>query len=130
MVEPVNTGRSISVQESSIAALSASTLEKDTFNSNNSKNGILQVKNKHDTQEIKRELSEESVERTVRALENFIESNKRSLKIQVHQGTGEIMVKVISEKDGKVIREMPPEKMLDLAAKMEALAGTLFNEKA
>jgi uncharacterized FlaG/YvyC family protein len=40
------------------------------------------------------------------------------------------MVKVISEKDGKVIREVPPEKFLDLAAKIEEFVGSLFNEIA
>ena len=40
------------------------------------------------------------------------------------------MVKVISEEDGKVIREIPPKELLDLAAKMEEMTGALLNENA
>jgi flagellar protein FlaG len=53
---------------------------------------------------------------------------RRDLKIQVHGPTGNIMVKVISEKDGRVIREIPPEEWLNLAAKMEDMAGVLLNK--
>jgi uncharacterized FlaG/YvyC family protein len=38
------------------------------------------------------------------------------------------MVKVISEKDRKVIREIPPEEILDCAAKMEQIEGMLFDK--
>jgi uncharacterized FlaG/YvyC family protein len=38
------------------------------------------------------------------------------------------MVQVISEKDGKVIREIPSEEILNHAAIMEQLAGFLFDK--
>jgi len=52
------------------------------------------------------------------------------LKIQIHQGTGDIVIKVISEKDGTVIREIPSEKVLDIAKNMEDFSGILFNKNA
>jgi uncharacterized FlaG/YvyC family protein len=52
------------------------------------------------------------------------------LKIQVHQGSGEIIIKVISEKDGTVIREITSKRLLKLAANMEDFSGTLFNSNA
>lgn len=63
------------------------------------------------------------------AMDKYVQSVQRNLKIQVHGGTGTIMVKVISESDGKVIREIPPKELLDLAAKIEDMTGALFNEK-
>ena len=70
------------------------------------------------------------LERIAEAMDNYVRSIQRELKIQVHDGTGDIMVKVISEEDGKVIREIPPKELLDLAAKMEEMTGALLNENA
>jgi flagellar protein FlaG len=39
------------------------------------------------------------------------------------------MVKVMDKEDGKVIREIPPEKTLDLVAKLWELAGILVDER-
>ena len=75
-----------------------------------------------------RESSEATVKRTAQALEDYAKSMKRNLKIQIHGPTGNIMVKVISEKDGRVIREIPPEEWLNLAAKMEDMAGKMLNK--
>ena len=40
------------------------------------------------------------------------------------------MVQVISKADGKVIREIPSEELLDLAAKMDEVVGVIFNKNA
>jgi len=85
---------------------------------------------KAETSDKVKNISKETLERTVQALKNYIESNKRHLNITVHEQTGIIIVRVISEKDGRVIREVPPEKFLDLAASIEEFAGSLFNETA
>ena len=39
------------------------------------------------------------------------------------------MVKVINSETNEVIREIPPEKILDLVAKMWELAGILVDER-
>ena len=131
MVKPISTAISTSVQDSTRGILPSSHVENGNFNNSSSSNKQLRDVTKS---EVIREniikASKETVERTVQAIKNYIESNKRSLDISVHEETGAIMVKVISEVDGKVIREVPPEKFLDLAAKIEELAGSLFNETA
>ena len=75
-----------------------------------------------------RESSEATVKHTAEALEDYAKSMKRDLKIQIHGPTGNIMVKVISEKDGRVIREIPPEEWLNLAARMKDMAGVLLHK--
>lgn len=74
--------------------------------------------------------SREKIKHIAEAMDSYVRSVQRDLKIQVHGATGNIMVKVISEDNGKVIREIPPKELLDLAAKMEEMTGTLFNENA
>ena len=70
----------------------------------------------------------EKTAQVAEAMNNYLKSTETNLQIQVFQKTGDIVVKVISTSDGKVIRQIPPEEMLNLAAKMEEMVGALFNE--
>jgi len=67
------------------------------------------------------------VERIAEAMDNYMRSTQTDLSIKIHEATGNIMVKVISQDDGKIIREIPPEKLLNLAAKMEQMMGVLYD---
>jgi len=75
-------------------------------------------------------IEQQKLEMIAEATENFIRSIQRELRIKVHNDTGRLMVQVISAEDGKVIREIPPEELLNLAAKMEEMVGILFETAA
>jgi flagellar protein FlaG len=77
-----------------------------------------------------RKTSQEKIQKIAEAMDSYVHSIQRELQIQVHQKTGDIVVKVISKEDGKTIREIPPEELLNLAARMEELSGVLFNRNA
>jgi len=77
-----------------------------------------------------KEVPSEKIDRIASALLNYIRSVQTDLSIEVHRGTGKIMVQVISKSDGKVIREIPPEELLDLAAKIEEMVGVIFSKNA
>lgn len=47
----------------------------------------------------------------------------------IHEGTKEIMVKVINQETDEVIREIPPEKILNMVAKMWEIAGIIVDER-
>lgn len=72
---------------------------------------------------------QEKIRRIAQAMDEYVRSSQTSLRIQVHPGTGDFMVKVISEEDGRTIREIPPEEILNLAARMEEMMGLLYDEK-
>lgn len=81
---------------------------------------------------------QQPVEKTVDE-KNFIESIEKanealnlrytSLEFAIHERTKEIMVKVLDRDSGEIIREIPPEKVLDAVAKMWELAGIIIDEK-
>lgn len=50
------------------------------------------------------------------------------LQFSVHQASGQMMVIVREESTGKVIREIPPQEVLNLAAKFDELAGMLLDK--
>lgn len=51
------------------------------------------------------------------------------LDINVHEKTHRIMVKVLDKETGKVIREVPPEKLVDLVATMMEISGIIVDKK-
>lgn len=55
--------------------------------------------------------------------------NNTHLQFRIHEKTNEVMVKIIDDESGEVLREIPPEKMLDLVAKLWEIAGILIDEK-
>ncbi len=104
---------------------SASSVSKGQNRSNgNIKNN---KKSPPDTEQVK-EAMNEKINRIAEAMDSYVQSVQRDLKIQVHEGTGDIIVRVTSHDSGKVIREIPPKELLDLAARMEEMAGTIFDE--
>ena len=52
-----------------------------------------------------------------------------SLKYAIHEKTKQIMIKVIDQDTQRVIREIPPEKTLDMVAKMWEMAGIFVDAK-
>lgn len=52
------------------------------------------------------------------------------LEFSVHEDTGRMQVSVTDKETGKVIREIPSERMLDLIGKMEEMVGILFDATA
>jgi len=51
------------------------------------------------------------------------------LQFIVHEASGEMMVIVKEESTGEIIREIPPVEALNLAAKLNAMVGLLFDQK-
>lgn len=74
-------------------------------------------------------LSEEELMGVVGKVNRDIIAYDRKLEISVHEKTRKIMVKVINTNNDEVIRELPPEKSLDMLAKIWELAGIIIDEK-
>lgn len=55
--------------------------------------------------------------------------NNTHLKFQIHEKTNDIMVKIIDDETGDVVKEIPPEKILDMAAKLWEITGLFVDER-
>lgn len=58
---------------------------------------------------------EEAADKANRTLETY----GTELRFSIHEGSGEMMVKVINTKDDSVVREIPPERVLDFVANVK-----------
>ena len=67
----------------------------------------------------------EAIERANRA----VSIANRRFEYSIHEKTKEIMVKVIDAETEEVIREIPPEKILDLVAMIWEMIGLIVDER-
>ena len=51
------------------------------------------------------------------------------LRFSLHETTGRTMVKVVDKETGNLIREIPPEELLDLVDKIDEMIGIIFDKK-
>lgn len=58
-----------------------------------------------------------------------ISGANRRFEFSIHEKTKEIMVKVIDSDTNQVVREIPPEKILDMVAKMWEMSGIMVDER-
>ena len=65
-----------------------------------------------------------------KAVENI---NKKAVNSEaifgIHEATNRVMIKIVDKDTKKVIKELPPEKTLDMIAKVWELAGLMVDEK-
>ena len=74
---------------------------------------------------FKREDLEQAIEDTNRVL--FDRDDR--FEFQIHERTGRMMVKLIDNETDEIIKEIPPEKILDLVASIWDLVGILVDER-
>jgi flagellar protein FlaG len=79
-------------------------------------------------QREKRYTEDEIINAIESANEKFIAYDRR-FEFSIHEKTKEIMVKIIDVNTDEVIREIPPEKILDMVAAMWEIAGIIVDER-
>ncbi|MCD6362793.1 MAG: flagellar protein FlaG [Synergistetes bacterium] len=72
---------------------------------------------------------EQNINEAVEKLNKTLDLFDIQVRFKIHKETKDIMIKVVDMKNNKVIREIPPEKILDMVAKMMEFLGLLFDEK-
>jgi len=74
--------------------------------------------------------TKEGVESVAKVIEDYANDvHNVGLRFAVHEDTGKFVIRVIDSDTNEVVREVPPENLLDLAAKMEEMMGMLYDEK-
>ncbi|MFZ5988721.1 MAG: flagellar protein FlaG [Bacillota bacterium] len=74
-------------------------------------------------------ISDKAVINAIEKANKAITGANRQFEFSIHEKTKEIMVKVIDTNTREVIREIPPEKILDMVAKMWEMAGIMVDER-
>lgn len=78
---------------------------------------------------LKISLGEEKLVQAIEKAVSVLQGPTTRVDISVHAKTNDLMIKVYNKDTGDLIREIPPEKTLDMVAKMMEIAGLLIDEK-
>lgn len=74
-------------------------------------------------------VSEKSVIDAIEKTNKLMINHNTRAEFSVHRQTKTIMVKIIDTDENTVIREFPPEKILDMIAKLWEMAGIFVDER-
>ena len=85
--------------------------------------------NKKTEGDIDTAVDHKELEKTIGNINKMLESTDTSLQFYVHKGSGRVAVKVINNKSKEVIREIPPEEILNLDAKLKETSGLIIDKK-
>ncbi len=69
------------------------------------------------------------ISEAIEKLKHTGEIFNRRLDFRIHEETHRVVVKVIDTETDKVIKEIPPEQILQLAARIQEMIGLLFDEE-
>ena len=74
-------------------------------------------------------ISDTFLQSSIDKVNHTFEMQRRSVRYKIHDRTNEVMVKIVDAETEEVIREIPPEKLLDMFANMLEMAGLLVDER-
>lgn len=74
-------------------------------------------------------IQESAVIKAIETANQKVNGGPREFEFSIHEKTKQIMVKIIDSSTKEVVREIPPEKILDMVAYMCEAAGLFIDEK-
>ena len=60
----------------------------------------------------------------------LMELFNRDLRFEMHRESGVVKISIVSRNDGKVIKQIPPDSVLDMISKVKDMLGSLMDVKA
>ena len=75
------------------------------------------------------EVQKIDISRAITSTNTFLQENQRGLRFQVDKATGRTVITVIDPVSGDVVRQIPPQELLNIAAGLRA-AGNLLDARA
>ena len=71
----------------------------------------------------------EQLKKAIAEMNKKINNSNEEAVFGVHEDTNRIMIKIMDKETKEVIKEFPPEKTLDMIARIWEMAGILVDEK-
>lgn len=96
---------------------------------------IPRARPKHPKQEVEqrhveeKQFSEQDVIKIIEKANKDFVTYDRKFEFSIHEATKQIMVKIIDVTTDEVIRELPPEKILDMVAAIWEAVGIIVDRK-
>ena len=104
---------------------------EDNRNSNGEGNDSRQQEASGSTtnRDQQQQVKNEQLKKAIAEMNKKINNSNEEAVFGVHEDTNRIMIKIMDKDTKEVIKEFPPEKTLDMIAKIWEMAGILVDEK-
>ena len=79
-------------------------------------------------QEQEQQAANEQIKKAVEQLNKKMSLNSEAI-FGIHEGTNRVTIKIVDKTTKETIKELPPEKTLDMIARVWEMAGILVDEK-
>ncbi len=109
---------------SKVSILASATIRKEDSSSTIIEKGIEVAK-----EQRKDPNSKDMLDKQVENMNKLLDSSMTSLKFNVHDDLKRTYVQVVNRETDEVVKEIPPEKFLDMVASMLKHAGLIVDER-
>lgn len=75
-------------------------------------------------------IAKEAIEQQSETLNQVVQLFNHKLKFEVDERSDNVIVKIVDSQSGETIRQIPPEDMLNMKARLNEVLGMMFDEKA
>jgi len=79
--------------------------------------------------EDKVSLSEEEIESIIKELNQFIQIFNTKIAFEIDKETKKTILRIVDVETNEVIRQIPPEELLQISRRISELLGLIINEK-
>ena len=74
-------------------------------------------------------LAKSTVQQALETANESLKINRTSARFKYHEATKQVSIKIVDDETQEVIKEIPPEKAIEMVEKMLELTGILVDEK-
>jgi flagellar protein FlaG len=114
----------MATQNAAITSVSADAKKAEVKQSDTAVNGVTGGKKKETLKNTKEKPKEQEVKDN-----KVLQADNTKLIFKKHKGTGQIMIQIVDNNTGKIVREVPPEKILDSIAQIWKNVGYNVDKK-
>lgn len=135
-VAPVNTEVPVDGQTTNVDETTAAVAQVQTEDENSSESGERSNQQQQASQNIQQKqqpaqqkVVTDQLKKAIAEMNKKINNSNEEAVFGVHEETNRVMIKIVDKDTKEVIKEFPPEKTLDMIAKVWEVAGILVDEK-
>lgn len=116
------------ILNNNIVDISNKTIRKDNITNIEKTNNSIENKNSISSE--KSSISKQTLDKLISEVNHKFKLTNKEFSYDIHEKTNRITVKIKDAETGDIIKEIPSEESLDLAAKIKEMAGLLVDEKS
>ncbi len=135
-VAPVNTevpedGQTVNVDETTASVTRSQPEDEKSGGGAGSQQQSANAKTQQqaNTKPAREQQQSEQLKKAIMEMNRRINNSNEEAVFGVHEDTNRIMIKIMDKETKEVIKEFPPEKTLDMIARIWEMAGILVDEK-